>query len=441
MANIVTFDTERLLIIEIPLHASPMTSPQTLLDNVTTMQEIYSEWKEFTAKTAGSPSTGGLGFPPAIRQVAGDPITETQNLGITYFVTNGWRFKPAEGNHKWTIEGNVWTDPPGQSVFVPTDGPFTVNTETKVSNLVDSTVNRLDLAQLLNAVYIDTLRGVAGTGTIGGTQIGTPTLPSNNITDATTIENNFNVRNFKIAGAITLNTAFPDWNFEGIAAAESAMVDVNGQDINGSRFGQLELTGDAASFEFQADECSLDALLNISGHFARCGFHSNLRLGLNAHCIFDSCYSEVPGNNTVVIDWNGAHHANFRNYSGGLEIQNMGPRSPEAIASVDMDPGTLKMGPTNTGGVLKVRGVGEFINTMGSPQTSVDSSELISASTLQRIEDYADITAAVVAGDAVVSSDDLTVTIFESESPIPSPRTIKAQYSISADGRIRTRLI
>jgi hypothetical protein len=141
MPNIVTFDTTRLLIIEIPVHASPMTSPQTLLDNVTSMQEIYSEWKEFVAKTAGSPASGGLGFPPAIRQVAGDPITDTQNLGITYFVTNGWRFKPAEGNHKWTVDGNVWTDPPGQSVFVPTDGPFTVNTETKVSNLVDGLTN------------------------------------------------------------------------------------------------------------------------------------------------------------------------------------------------------------------------------------------------------------------------------------------------------------
>jgi hypothetical protein len=386
MANVVTFDTERLLIIEIPVYAdeSPTPSPQTMLDNNTSMQEIYSEWKEFVNRSAGSPSTGSLGFPPAIRIVGGDPITDTQDLGITYFVTNGWRFKPAEGNHRWTIDGNVWTDPAGQSVFVSTDGPYTVNVETKVSNLVDSSVARLDLAQLLNAVYIDTVRGVAGTGTIGGTQIGTPTLPSNNIVDATTIAVSFNIRNFKLSGAIILIQGYPDWNFEGLAAAESSSVDVNGQDVNGSRFAQLELTGDCASAEFEADDCTLDNLLNISGHFSSCGFHSNLRLGTNAHCVFDSCFSEVPGNNVVVVDWNGAHHANFRNYSGGVEVQNMAPRSPEAIASFDLDPGTLIVGPTNTGGSIKVRGVGEFdSNLLGSPSPVVDDSELVRGSDVQ----------------------------------------------------------
>jgi hypothetical protein len=135
MPNVVTFDTTRLLIIEIPVFGAG--SPGVMDDNETDMQEIYSEWKEFVAQTAGSPSTGGLGFPTAIRQIGGDPISATQNAGITYFMTNGWRFKPAEGNHKWTIVGNVFTDPSGQSVFVSTDGAFTVHTETSVSNLID----------------------------------------------------------------------------------------------------------------------------------------------------------------------------------------------------------------------------------------------------------------------------------------------------------------
>jgi len=444
MPNIVTFDTTRLLIIEIPVYASvsPTPSPQTMLDNVSSMQEIYSEYKEFIADTAGSPSTGGLGFPPAIRTVAGDPVTDTQNLGVTYFVTNGWRFKPAEGNHKWTIDGNVWTDPPGQSVFVPTDGPYTVNTETKVSNLVDSSVARLDIAQLLNAVYIDTVRGIAGTGTIGGTQIGTPTLPSNNIVDARIIADALKVRSYYLRGSITLDQDYSDWGFFGIAATESAIINLNAQNIPRTLFNNVEITGDCNSNDIQADDCSLNQVINISGHFARCGFPSNFGLGTDAHCVFDSCYSERPGNTAAICNWNGAHHANFRNYSGGLEIQNMVARSPEAIASIDLDPGTLILGPTNTGGQIKVRGVGEYDPTLlGSPSTIVDDSDLVSGGDVQQILAYTDITAALIAGDAVVSSDDLTVTLFENESPIPSPRTIKARYSISADGRIRTRLI
>ncbi|MDH3377776.1 MAG: hypothetical protein OEQ39_12580, partial [Gammaproteobacteria bacterium] len=128
----------------------------------------------------------------------------------------------------------------------------------------------------------------------------------------------------------------------------------------------------------QADDCSLNQVINISGHFARCGFPSNFGLGTDAHCVFDSCYSERPGNTAAICNWNGAHHANFRNYSGGLEIQNMVARSPEAIASIDLDPGTLILGPTNTGGQIKVRGVGEYDPTLlGSPSPIVDDSELV----------------------------------------------------------------
>lgn len=130
MAKVVTFDPIRLLIIEIGVG-----SPEGTLDNETSFQEIYSEWKEYVAMTA-SPS-GDLGFPTAIRLVGGDPTSDVENLGITYFVINGWRLKPAEGNHRWVVEGNVFTDPSGQSVFAFTDGNFQVNAELKFTNLID----------------------------------------------------------------------------------------------------------------------------------------------------------------------------------------------------------------------------------------------------------------------------------------------------------------
>lgn len=134
MPNIVTFDTVNLHIIEIPVFAG---SPEVMQDNELTMQEIYSEWKEFAAQTAGSPATGDLGFPTAIRIVGGDPTSDVENLGITYFMINGWRLKPAEGNHRLVIEGNTFTDPSGQSVFAFADGNFQVNCELKFTNLID----------------------------------------------------------------------------------------------------------------------------------------------------------------------------------------------------------------------------------------------------------------------------------------------------------------
>jgi hypothetical protein len=43
-----------------------------------------------------------------------------------------------------------------------------------------------------------------------------------------------------------------------------------------------------------------------------------------------------------------------------------------------------------------------------------------------------------VGGDAEVSLDDQTVTIYDGEV---SPRQVLAVYSVSADGRIRTRTV
>lgn len=379
MPNIVTFDTDRLLIIEIPVFVdeSPTPSPQNMADNVTNMFEIYSEWKEFVRGEKSSPSTGSLGFPPAIRTVAGDPVTFTQNLGVTYFVTNGWRFKPAEGNHRWTIDGNVWTDPPGQSVFVPTDGPYTVNVETKVSNLVDSTVSNLDLIQLLDAIYIDVLYGVSGTGTIGGTQIGTPSLPSNNLADARTIADNFNVRVFNVSGEIVLDRPYLDWTFEGVSI-EHATVNINGRDITGSTFfrtalhGSIPLQTVSPQRKLAVRDCQIPEgfpLLNFVGTMIGTLIGDDISLAAGP-CAFSYCSSEVAGSNTPKIDRQGlAGDLNIRGWIGGFELVNF---SNGENCSLDIAPGHAILGPTNTNGNVVLRGHGKLTNLLGSPSVNLD---------------------------------------------------------------------
>ena len=122
MADVVTFDPVNLRIVEIDSGG----------DNELNVVEVYSEWKDWLL---ADPSR--LGHPPAFREVGGDPISGTQSLGITYFLSNHWKIRPAERDHKLTLAGNLFTDPAGESAFVPTLGAFTVNTETRVSNLID----------------------------------------------------------------------------------------------------------------------------------------------------------------------------------------------------------------------------------------------------------------------------------------------------------------
>lgn len=150
MADIVTFDFLALRIVEI----------DTGGDNELNLVEVYSEWKDWLLADAFR-----LGYPPAFREVGGDPISLIQSLGTTFFLLNGWRIRPAERSHKLTIVGNLFTDPAGESVFVPTLGAFTVNTETRVSNLIDLVAP--DAGAVGSAVWGASQPSVDNAGTIG----------------------------------------------------------------------------------------------------------------------------------------------------------------------------------------------------------------------------------------------------------------------------------
>lgn len=82
-----------------------------------------------------------------------------------------------------------------------------------------------------------------------------------------------------------------------------------------------------------------------------------------------------------------------------------------------------------------VGGFTQLMRLVVSPQAIVDSSggSLTAQQALWLKEIHA-----LTAGDAVVSLDDLTVTIYDTTV---SPRVVLAVYSVSADERVRTRLV
>jgi hypothetical protein len=123
MPAIVTFDYTALRIIEI---AAGVTNELNVV-------EVYSEWKQ---ALLDDPTR--MAYPAAFRVVGGDPISGTRSLGSTFFLQNGWRIRPSESNHRLALKGNIFTDPAGDSVFVPTLGAFTVSAEVSSSNLVDT---------------------------------------------------------------------------------------------------------------------------------------------------------------------------------------------------------------------------------------------------------------------------------------------------------------
>ena len=96
--------------------------------------DIYSAYKEWILNSPEEPLPAA--YVEAISVVGGDPITDTQSLGSTYFLENGWRIQPApsKASYTLTVEGNIYTREVGETPFLFAEG---VSTSLVRSNIVD----------------------------------------------------------------------------------------------------------------------------------------------------------------------------------------------------------------------------------------------------------------------------------------------------------------
>lgn len=103
-------------------------------ENVTELDvkvDLYSEWKNWVADGDNSK------YVPAFSAIGGDPLPGGKFLGTTFFLENGWKIRPFEGDHDLTITGNLY-DRAGGSPFVNTLGDYNVLISMTTSNLVDA---------------------------------------------------------------------------------------------------------------------------------------------------------------------------------------------------------------------------------------------------------------------------------------------------------------
>lgn len=107
-----------------------------IVDNLITeldvRTDLYSDWKEWILQS------DNIKYLPALSAIGGDLISTGVYVGTTYFLENGWRIRPYEGNHQLTIVGNLYTRESGQSPVIPTIGSYNVLVSMFRSNLVDT---------------------------------------------------------------------------------------------------------------------------------------------------------------------------------------------------------------------------------------------------------------------------------------------------------------
>ena len=138
--------------------------------------DIYSGWKEWKVNAQESPHP--TAYDRALTALGGDPITEDQKVGDTFFLENGWRIQPFASKEAYvlTVNGNIYTRETGGNPFLFAEG---VSTSLVRSNIVDLVtiqsasvaITSADIAAIATAtadnVWDEPLDDHVNTGTTG----------------------------------------------------------------------------------------------------------------------------------------------------------------------------------------------------------------------------------------------------------------------------------
>lgn len=417
-----TFDGANLLI--------TLDAPTGGVLDVNVQEDLYSEWKVFVSQSDNSK------FPPAFRGSGGDPLTPGVEAGAYFFLRNdlGWRIISSDEDQTVNYLGNLVGEDGSTTLINATPGRTVLHLGLQpVTQRVDEILAQNQLGLYDAKVHIDT----TGTGkALSGTEfpVGTASVPVDNLADALTIADNLGFSHFVFRGAITLTQATGNTQWEGDGTF--AFVDFNGQDVSGTNFSRLGCSGVIALPVTQTILIESSSIVNTVTNFS--GIISNSTLA--APVILQpgltrilNCTADAPGAGPTspiidAVDNLGIDVA-VRNYAGELRLENF--TQSDSVLAIGFNSGELVIEASCTEfDRVELRGIGHITNNSTVPVgigKTIDVAGFIEGDDIR-------LTKQLVAGNAEISSDNLTVTVFDEDGV-----TVLATFSISADGKIRTR--
>lgn len=213
--------------------------------------------------------------------------------------------------------------------------------------------HNIDLTPYMHAaIWVDTVGGTSGADPSRNGQRGRPV---DNESDAVSLSSKLGIDEYHLLGAssLTLTVAHENWAFFG---QNGATLDLGGQNVSGSHFECLTVTGDADSNDITGRYCKLQSLTNLIGTWEFCFLLDNATLAQGDHFLFQ-CASGVAGTGTPYIDVDGddinARNLNVRGWWGGLEVRT---HTSTDTTSFDCAAGQIVVAASGTGGTIAMRG-------------------------------------------------------------------------------------
>lgn len=372
-------------------------------------------------------------FFPAWRTIGGDELTPGVEAGPYFFIQNGdlnsvppqggWRIISTDEDQTINYQGNLVAEDPNTTLINVTPGRSVLHLGLQpVTQRVDELLEISRFAEYAGGVWIDTTSTTTGTAYPAGTQ----SDPVNNLTDATSIANELGFEQFYLRGSISLATDLTSWRIEGYGTDISDIVAFNGMDVSGSVFENLSVSGTIPALTTEVDfqSCRVGSVTGFQGTMTACGLEDSIVLAAGQTNIVN-CYSAAPGLQVVEFDFNGGTLIELfvRGMIGQFDLVNS--TNASSIASIDLLSGETTIDADWLAGIVQIRGTGTYTN---NSLLTINDTGLIDQKDVRLIKQ-------MTSGNATVSVDDLTVTVYDEDGV-----TVLATFSLSADGRIRTRL-
>ena len=269
------------------------------------------------------------------------------------------------------------------SAILPTWGTQVILTLSTSASIVEglsaaAIVNQVaDIhGQIRRSIYIDTSAVAAGDGY--------QQTPYNNVTTAIDDAETNGITSLIFLADATLDRQLRNFEISGVG---DPVIDLNGQDIRGSRFSWVSIDGTGIGTA-DYERCSIRTnVAGMEGHMHRCGIQGAVEMAVNGSLVMEHCYSEVAGLSTPSISLNTASTTaalSVRLYSGGIQIEDS--QAAGCNTTVEVPAGRIKLAASNTAGTISVRGTADLDDSSGG--ATIDKEALLWPKTVLTIKKF-----------------------------------------------------